>query len=61
MLSGRRGDLAGGIIVVTLLPLLFLAWAAYFIVSYLHQAHSRRAAFILEEDPSVKRVQPQFA
>ena len=51
LLQGGGSQLVGGIIIVTLLPLIFIAWAAYFVFSYLHQHHSRRAAFILEEDP----------
>ncbi|KAK9800174.1 hypothetical protein WJX73_003425 [Symbiochloris irregularis] len=51
LLASSGGSLVGGILIVTVLPLLFLGWAGYFIVIYLHQVQRRRAAFILDEDP----------
>lgn len=39
-----------------MLPIIFFAWAVYFIVSYLHASVSRRAAYILEDDPVVLMV-----
>lgn len=56
LLQGSGSQRVGGIVIVVVLPTLFLVWAAYFIVSYLHQAGRRRAAFILEEDPVNRMV-----
>lgn len=58
LFTGDRGQIAVGVVLVVLLPIGFLLVSACFIWRRLYHASipSRRAAFILEEDPEIVHV-----
>ena len=58
LFTGNGGQIAVGVVLVVLLPVGFLLASAFFIWRRLYHASipSRRAAFILEEDPEIINV-----